>query len=334
MLRLADDWVWDSWPFDSHGRHHVFFLKARRNLEDPELRHVNVTIGHAVSDDWRTWELLPDALHPASGPSWDDYTTWTGSVVKGPERYHLFYTGTSQADGVAVQRIGRADSDDLVHWTRFGSRPVVTADPRWYQSADGGGDNAQAWRDPWVYRQGEEGPWHMLITAQLPGEEPGHGVVGHAISEDLETWEVQPPLSQPGPFGVLEVVQPVMLEGRHYLLASCGAAQLNPQYHGVGAPGGMFLLPGDGPLGPWSADRARRVAEPSLYAARVIDDGGTPALLGFRDVENGEFIGEIPDPVPLAVEDHPVAEAQAGAAPPARHDHERDHEGADVGWGR
>ena len=47
------------------------------------------------------------------------------------------------------------------------------------------------------------------------------------------------------------------------------------------------------------------MAHPSLFAARVIDDGGSPALLGFRDVENGTFIGEIPDPVPLALDGAP-----------------------------
>lgn len=301
MLRLADAWVWDSWPIDDDGRHHLFFLKAPRHLEDPELRHGNASVGHAVSDDWRSWELLPDALQPSSEPAWDDRAIWTGSVVRGPDRYHLFYTGISRAQGTAVQRIGRADSDDLVHWTRSGTRPVVTADARWYQSADDGGDPAQAWRDPWVYRD-QEGIWHMLITAQLRSDEPGSGVVGHAVSEDLGTWEVQPPLSEPGPFGSLEVVQPVTLAGEHHLVASCATSQLNPQYHQAGTQGGIFVIPGDGPVGPWAAERAWRVAHPSLFAARVIDDGGSPALLGFRDVEDGTFIGEIPDPVPLVLE--------------------------------
>lgn len=51
------------------------------------------------------------------------------------------------------------------------------------------------------------------------------------------------------------------------------------------------------------AASARRVAHPSLYAARLIDDHGTPALLGFRDTGDGTFIGEIPDPIPVALDD-------------------------------
>jgi len=142
----------------------------------------------------------------------------------------------------------------------------------------------------------------------VPSDSLGSGVVGHAVSEDLDTWEVRPPLSEPGPFGSLEVVQSVTLGGRHYLVASCATSQLNPGYHKAGAPGGIFLIPGHGPVGPWAVERARRISHHSLYAARVIDDGGTPALLGFRDVEDGEFIGEIPDPVPLNVKNRPAAD--------------------------
>ncbi len=309
MLRLPDDWVWDSWPFDADGRHHLFFLKAPRALVDPMQRHFNVSIGHAVSDDWRSWELLPDALRPAECPSWDDYTTWTGSVVKGPERYHLFYTGTSRAHGFAVQRIGRADSDDLITWTRYGTTPLVTADARWYESFDGGSSPSQDWRDPWVYRDDEDGPWHMLITARVPGDGDGRGVVAHATSSDLDTWQVHAPLTEPGPFEHLEVAQPVTLDGGHHLVVSCGDGELNPEHHGPGATGGVYLLPGAGPTGPWEAGRARRVVHPSLYAARLIDDAGTPALLGFRDMENGHFIGEIPDPVPLSLAERAARES-------------------------
>ena len=49
MLRLEDDWVWDSWIADAGDLYHLFFLKAPRALEDPGLRHTAATIGHATS---------------------------------------------------------------------------------------------------------------------------------------------------------------------------------------------------------------------------------------------------------------------------------------------
>src|SRR3712207_8689315 len=42
--------------------------------------------------------------------AWDDYTTWTGSVIRAEGSYHLFYTGTSRAENGMRQRIGHATS--------------------------------------------------------------------------------------------------------------------------------------------------------------------------------------------------------------------------------
>ena len=56
MLRLADSWIWDFWFADDGRAFHVFFLQAPRTLGDPELRHVNVAVGHATS--FRTWHSL------------------------------------------------------------------------------------------------------------------------------------------------------------------------------------------------------------------------------------------------------------------------------------
>ena len=209
-LRLEDDWVWDSWPFDDdQGLHHLFFLKAPRSLGDPELRHVNASVGHAVSTDYRAWEILPDVLGPASGPAWDDGAIWTGSVVQGPSgTFHFFYTACSRADNFLVQRIGRADSTDLISWTRAGEQPLLEVDARWYEIHDGENWHDQAWRDPWVFADPEGDGWHMLITARSnSGAQFSRGVVGHAWSPDLDQWEVRPPLSQPGGFGQLEVMQ-------------------------------------------------------------------------------------------------------------------------------
>lgn len=307
-LRLRDDWVWDSWPFtDEAGHHHLFYLKAPRSLVNPHLRHSNPRIGHAISTDWRDWHVLQDALAPAPAPAWDDLTTWTGSVVKGPDRYHLFYTGGSMAQGYMVQRIGRADSDDLVHWERFGDQPLVTADPRWYESVDGRTGPEQHWRDPWVYEDPSGDGWHMLITARLPGTERGRGVVAHATSRDLAEWTVHAPRTEPGPFDQLEVVQTVLIDDAPYLVASCGSAELNPEHTTIGATGGgVYLIPGESLVGPWDVHRAVRVGPDELYAARLIDDSGQPSLLGFLDLVDGEFVGEVLDPIPVLSATHSI----------------------------
>src|SRR5262249_20528906 len=105
------------WLADDGYQHHLFFLKAPRSLGDPDLRHWPVGIGHAVSDDLRRWTVLDDALAPSDTPAFDDYSTWTGSVVRGDDgRWFMFYTGTSAAEQGRVQRVGLATSDDLLAW--------------------------------------------------------------------------------------------------------------------------------------------------------------------------------------------------------------------------
>ena len=305
-LRLDDDWVWDSWPFDDdQGLHHLFFLKAPRALGDPELRHVNARVGHAVSTDYRTWDILPDVLGPSSGPAWDDGAIWTGSVVASPSgSFHFFYTACNRADNYRVQRIGRADSADLISWTRASDQPLLEVDPRWYEVYDGENWHDQAWRDPWVFADPEGEGWHMLITARSNhGPQFSRGVVGHAWSADLTEWESRPPLSEPGGFGQLEVMQlvpPGVVDSMPRLLFACGVKELDIEMHPDGQPGGMWIASGAGMLGPWDIANARRIDHQSIYAAHIITDiDGSPALLGFDSGNGDEFGGFILDPVPL-----------------------------------
>src|SRR5688572_25097244 len=207
MLRLPDHWVWDSWyTRDGDGASHAFFLRASRALLDPERRHHRAGIGHAISTDLRSWRLLPDALAAADSPSWDDLAVWTGCTVSGPDgRWYMFYTGVSRAERGLVQRIGLAISDDLVTWHRHGSRPLVEADPVWYETLDPSVWYEQAWRDPWVFPDPGGDGWHMVLTARANvGAAAGRGVVGYATSRDLLHCTVRPLVSVPAGFGHLE----------------------------------------------------------------------------------------------------------------------------------
>ena len=101
--------------------------------------------------------------------------------------------------------------------------------------------------------------------------EPGH-------------WEVRPPLSQPGGFGQLEVMQlvpPGVVDSMPRLLFACGANELDNDMHPAGQPGGMWIATGQGMLGPWDIANARRIDHPTIYAAHIVTDvDGSPAALG------------------------------------------------------
>ncbi|MGD8709602.1 MAG: glycoside hydrolase family 68 protein, partial [Ectothiorhodospiraceae bacterium] len=195
-LRLDDKWIWDFWFARDGEDHHVYFLQADRSLGDPEQRHWSVSIGHAVSRDLISWEVLGTCLTPSPSPAWDDCTTWTGSVKRHPDGYWcLYYTGTSRADNGLRQRIGMATSRDLHNWEKHDGNPILCVDPAHYETLNTELWHDQAWRDPWVIPDPDGTHYHMFFTARTNhGSGDARGCIGHAVSNDLHTWESRPPV--------------------------------------------------------------------------------------------------------------------------------------------
>lgn len=148
-IRLPDRWIWDSWYVWDGDVCHTFYLCASRALGDPNRRHRNVNVGHAISTDLVNWEIFPDALSPSESPAFDSWTTWTGSVVKGDDgRWWMYYTGTSREDGGDIQSVG---ASDCLHW--FAA--VLCA---------------------WPYL------WSSQVTLTVRGSQPGNGLEFYLIA--------------------------------------------------------------------------------------------------------------------------------------------------------
>ncbi|MDR0959495.1 MAG: glycoside hydrolase family 68 protein [Propionibacteriaceae bacterium] len=303
MLDLPDSWVWDFWFADDGENYHLFFLYASRALHDPERRHGRAGIGHAVSHDLRQWERVADALVHDDPPAFDDMACWTGSVVRHPDgRWFLFYTGATLAsDGRNVQTIGLATSDDLLVWRREPG-PLLRADPRWYETLPVSEWHDEAFRDPWVFPDPSGDGWHMLITARATtGPVYGRGVIGHARSDDLLNWTLEPPLTEPGDrgFGQLEVSQATEVDGRPVLLFSCLGEHVGPARRGV--TGGVWAAPAESLLGPYAIDEAYPLTDDRLYVGRVLHDReGEAHFFAFHNVdEEVSFRGGVSDPMSI-----------------------------------
>lgn len=301
MLRLAASWVWDFWIADDGERYHLFFLKASRALLDPDRRHWRASIGHATSPDLVNWTEHADALLPDDPPTFDDLATWTGSIVREPSGlWRMFYTAVNRAEGGIAQRISSVVSDDLFIWRREPGRQVLEPDGRWYETVETRQWPDQAWRDPWVFRDGEL--WHMLITARADrGDPDDRGVIGHATSTDLVRWTVQPPLSEPGAgFGHVEVVQVAVVDGRPVGLFSCLGTELAQSRRSEDPVGGVWAFPVESLSGPFRLEESYRLTDERLYVGRLVQDrAGRWQFLAFRnDDEAGGWVGEISDPHP------------------------------------
>lgn len=321
MFDLAGSWVWDFWFADDGDRYHLFFLYASRALHDPDARHYRASVGHAVSDDLVSWTQVADALVRSDAEAFDDLATWTGSTVQSPDgTWYLFYTGSSLAeDGKNVQRIGYATSRDLLTWTKADG-PVLEAAAPWYETLASGDWHDEAFRDPWVFADPGGDGWHMLITARAPeGPVYGRGVVGHARSADLRSWELRPPLSDASPhgFGQLEVMQTAVIDGRAVLLFSCLGEHAVPERRGARA--GTWAVNAEAVTGPFDVESAYPLTDESLYVGRLLQrrDDGRWFLFAFRNAdENGAFVGGVTDPLPVAWRgDRLVIERPDGGSP-------------------
>lgn len=164
----------------------------------------------------------------------------------------------------------------------------------------------EAFRDPWVFSDPSGEGWHMLITARATtGPSDDRGVVGHARSDDLENWTLEPPLTSPGQgFGQLEVLQTVEVDGHHFLVFNCLASDMSASRKDS-TTGGIWAAKAESSTGRYDIAGARQLTDDQFYVGRVITerDSGCPVMLAFRNYSDDGFVGEITDPMPLVVID-------------------------------
>lgn len=306
-LRLDDQWTWDSWVYDDGETYHLYFLQAPRALEDPSLRHTNARVGHATSTDLTDWTYRGPALGPSDG-GWDDLAIWTGSVVADPAGgWLMFYTAIGTGPhGLKDQRIGVVHSDDLHRWERVGDRPVLEPGGQqgWYETLADDPSASETWRDPFVFADPDGDGWHALFSGRAPGAPAqDNGIIGHARSTDLRSWQVQPPLSEPGSgFGEIEVVQVRVIDGQPVLTFCCHPYQQSEARRAAYPFACTWTMRVPGLLGPFEPAQAVPFLDnPYLFAAPLVQarDGGW-VYVGFENREQDGILSfEIVDPIPV-----------------------------------
>lgn len=233
----------------SEGLYHLFYLV----LPNHDF------IAHAISDNGLNWRRVDNALFIGDPGSWDDLMLWTMHVSPDPHRpgaWRMFYTGLTHRDQGRKQRIGMAHSDDLLHWRKAdvnwedrrgkadpervkqaraklvsstSSRIVakqaadscfpLEPDEQFYESSLDNERNWISFRDPFYYRNGDQG-W--LLTAARANDGPlvRRGCVGLMEETSPNHFRQLPPLHAPMLYDDIEVPNLFRIDDEFYLIGS------------------------------------------------------------------------------------------------------------------
>jgi len=200
--------------FHYEGTFHLYYLQS---IADKGWKQ----IGHATSGDLLHWTEQEPALSSSEGDEWDSGSLGTGMTFSHGTKFYMTYCGFKEG---MPQKIGLASSDDLFHWEKNPGNPILTPEMGGgiYEKNFSNDNNIPiSWRDAFVRHDEKDGNFHALIAARV-SKGPYHkrGCVAHAISKDLKTWKVLPPIYSPGKFFDHEVPALYGIDGRHYLLWS------------------------------------------------------------------------------------------------------------------
>jgi len=292
-------YLWDPWFIVVDEEVHMFHLQADRTGDADGRHNNNVSIGHAISKDLKTWETQPTALIPGNPGTWDDVSLWTGSVFTEDSTHYLFYTGRNN-EQIWVQKIGMATSPDLKFWKKNKENPILEADNTLYKMNNEKNSLGvvPAFRDPFIYKEGQY--YFAFITARDNSlAETYNGCIALARSKDLLSWELLPPALSPGHYDEMEVPQVILHTGKYYLFFMANPKFYEPTWAAkVGTAHGLHCYVADslqGTYKPVNNGTGIVFDNPKLLGLRLIrkNEDGYDALGWLNEGSDGELIAKL-----------------------------------------
>ena len=176
-------------------------------------------IAHAISEDGMSWKRIKNALFVGDPGDWDDDMLWTMHVYKDGDRFVMYYTGLQRKDRGVVQKIGCAESHDLINWEKFDYQglPLGSGAPH-YEDINNNPREWLSFRDP--FRFDHQGNKYLLFCGrQSMGPISRRGCVG-LMKLINGKFELQKPLFSSNVYDDIECPSLVQLNNHYYLIGS------------------------------------------------------------------------------------------------------------------
>lgn len=149
-----------------------------------EAGPANIGLAYTEDETLQSWIRLPDPiLRWQDGADWEKAGLYKGCMLEHKGRFYLFYNAKDSENWLWHEQIGMAVSEDILHWERIQSSPIITNTPnRW---------DAVFCADPFIVK--DNNLWIMFYY----GYDGHHAQEGIAHSVDLLQWkkESEPILS-------------------------------------------------------------------------------------------------------------------------------------------
>ena len=225
-------------------------------------------IAHAVSNDCISWKRVNNALFVGNPGEWDDDMLWTMHVVAENGKFGMYYTGLQRKDRGGISRIGYAESDDLISWTK-NQKDIYPIEPKgiFYETQEKNERKWLSFRDPFKFEH--KGEVYLLMAARtITGPVSRRGCVGIVkITNDIV--QLMPPLLYPMVYDDIECPCVFELNDRFYLIGSI-REDIKVRY---------WFAPEF--LGEYHSFHNDVLLPQGNYAARIVQDGDHLLLYNF-----------------------------------------------------
>ncbi len=187
----------DPMPLYYDGVYHLYYLKLN---EDSSL-----SWAHIKSTDMINFFLCDDVIEKGDEL---DVALFTGSVFVKDNVFHAYYAGMG-IDGKPNMLESISYDGDIFTKTN----KVLFKRNKYYRADD-------TWRDPYVFYNKIDNLYHMIFCAKAPYVDGDlhPGVIGHAISTDLNSWKLKKPLTSPHIATTMECPQIIDYKDKYLLI--------------------------------------------------------------------------------------------------------------------